>query len=272
MLKLGARPHTHKKNGLMPLRTTLCMLGVLLLAGCSQADLVEKFASEDDKKRVTECIDQLRSGDIASIEKQIDPSLRSPQLHDTLVQLAEAMPDDEPDSVKLVGVQTNVNNGVRTANLTYEFNFGGNWLWANCAFKKDGEMLTIIGVSVQPQPGPWEEQSQFRLEDKPASSYAVLVAACLAVLVSVTALILCIMHRGLRHKWAWIIFILLGIGTLTLDWNSGEMTYAMLHFQLLSAGVTGAPWVVSVALPLGALVYLARRFLNHRRPARSNPD
>ena len=256
----------------MPLRTTLCALAALLLVACNHSEMAEKFATDEDKKRVTECLDQLRAGDIGPIEERMDPSLRTPDLHDSLLRVSEAMPDGKPDSVKLVGAQTNISNGARTANLTYEFDYGGKWLWANCAFKKEAGKLTIIGVSVQPQSGPLEEQTKFKMEGKPASSYAVLVAAILAVILSVTALILCVVERGLRRKWAWVIFIILGVGTLTLDWNSGDMTYALLHFQLFGAGVNAPPWVISVALPLGALIYLARRFLNHRQAARSNPD
>lgn len=256
----------------MPLRTTLCALAALLLAGCSQSEMIEKLATDEDKKLATECLDQLRTGDIGALEERIDASLKSPELHDTLVRIAELMPDGKPDSVKLVGVHANVINGVGLTRLTYEYNYGGQWIWADCTFRKEAGKVTIFGIAVAPQEKPFEEQSRFDMSGKPASSYAVLVAAFVAVLVSVTALILCIMDRGLRRKWLWIIFILLGVGTGTLDWNTGETTFALLHFQLLSAGITGPPWVVSVALPLGALIYLARRFLNHRQPARSNPD
>jgi hypothetical protein len=81
------------------------------------------------------------------------------------------------------------------------------------------------------------------------------------------------LRRGLRRKWLWFIFILFGIGQLSVDWNSGAWEFSPLHFLLFSASAVSpgyGPWVVSTALPLGAAWYLARRFLNHRAAERSN--
>jgi hypothetical protein len=76
-----------------------------------------------------------------------------------------------------------------------------------------------------------------------------------------------------RRKWLWIIFILFGIGQLSVDWNSGAWQFSPVHFLLFSASAVApgyGSWVVSTAFPVGAAWYLIRRFLNHRAAGRSN--
>lgn len=260
----------------MPLRNTLCALVALLVTvGCSQEELLEKIASPEDRKIATECLDLVRNGDIAAIEARMDPSLKTPDLHATLQQMADVLPDGKPDSVKLVGANVNTSNDERTANLTYQYGYGERWFLANCATQKLGKTLTIVGLNVQSLEKPLE-QATFDLRGKSAKHYAILVAAILFVLTSVFALIVCIMERGLRRKWAWILFIIFGIGTLTFNWSTGETSFALLSFQLFSASAQSelyGAWMISLSLPVGAVWYLVRRFLLNHQPAdRSNSD
>jgi hypothetical protein len=58
------------------------------------------------------------------------------------------------------------------------------------------------------------------------------------------------------------LFILFGVGNFALDWTTGEWQFAPLHVHLLSASVSAnlyGPWVLSVSVPLGALLFLWRR-------------
>ncbi len=65
--------------------------------------------------------------------------------------------------------------------------------------------------------------------------------------------------------WAlWLVFIVFGIGSVSLDLTSGEITADLLHLTLLGAmfakdvsGQTG-DWVVSLSAPIGALLWFAR--------------
>ena len=63
------------------------------------------------------------------------------------------------------------------------------------------------------------------------------------------------------RKWPWALFILVGVGSLTMKWSTGKCRYEAFRVVVLSvAGVrspaAGSPWLLSVAFPLGALLYL----------------
>jgi hypothetical protein len=260
----------------MPLRNALCALAALFaMAGCSQEELLKKIASPEDEKTATECLERLRVGDIANLEARMDPTLQAPNLHATLEQIAQILPDEKPASVKLVGAQSNKSIGERSINVTYQYGYGdGRWFLVNCATKRAGDTETIIGISVNTLEKPIEEQGKFELAGKSPLHYAVLFLGILFVVLTLVALIRCITEKDLKRKWLWIIFIIFGVCQFSLDWNTGQWTFTPLYFLLFSAG---ASWPgfgvmqVSIALPLGAIVYLARRMLNHRHADRSNP-
>lgn len=261
----------------MSLRNALCALAALLVAaGCSQEELLQKISTPEDRATAEECLERLRVGDIDTLENRMDPSLKTPDLRATLEKIATLLPGEKPQTAKLVGAQVNSSNEERTANLTYQYGYpGGRLLLVNCAMKHVGTTQTIIGISVNTLEKPLE-QARFSFEGKSAKHYAIVIAAILFVLATLVALVICVMERGLRRKWLWILFILFGFGDLTLNWETGEATFSTLSVLLFSAAVTAemyGPWMVSVAVPIGAVWYLVRRFLRNHPPADgSNPD
>ena len=95
--------------------------------------------------------------------------------------------------------------------------------------------------------------------------YAILCAAIGAALISLYALVLCIRTKLPGRKWPWVVFILLGIGKVWVNWKTGEQGVTPLSVQLFSASSFSAMyWIVSASVPLGALAFLIYR--GTRRP------
>ena len=253
-------------------RLALCALAaVLLSAGCNRDDMIRKFATAEDEKVARVCIDTLRKGRLDEIEARLHPSIDRTKAHGELVKMLAAVPPGEPDAVKLIGVHKNINNGVRSADLVYQYTYGKKYLEMGCITISDGPQ-TILGIEVRPLPASYDELSRFVLTGKSFFQYLVLLAGVVFIVMSLLALIRCIVDRNLRRKWLWILFILFGIGKLSMDWNTGAWDFHPLYFLLfsVSADSPGYGWTVSIALPVGAAVYLARRALNHRAASRSN--
>src|SRR5437867_1269783 len=74
------------------LRQSVVSMLLLLLAGCSQSDVLQKFASPEDQALARNYIDLLRQRRFEGIEKAADPSIGGPSLHDTLVKMAALIP------------------------------------------------------------------------------------------------------------------------------------------------------------------------------------
>jgi hypothetical protein len=168
-----------------------------------------------------------------------------------------------PTSVTLVGANRFSSGSAGTVlNLTFEYQFGSQYLLTNVATKTKRGVMTIVGFRVQPETASLETQNQFRLSGRSALQYAVLGGAIIAAIFTLVVLVICIRTKMKRRKWLWILFVLFGFGKLSVNWATGQWGVMVLAAQLFSASGTAAffgPWIVSVSLPVGAVIFLINR-------------
>lgn len=240
---------------------------ILLLAGCDQSSIMKKMTPPEAESVAKGYVDLLRQNRFDEIEKDLDSSIKTPDIHSTLVTMAQMIPTQQPESIKVVGAHKNVFNGPKepkttTTNITLEYQFQRKWLLINVATQKKGEVSTIVGFNVNPIPDSLENINKFRLVGKSPLQYAVLFLAILIPLFTLYALILCIRTKIEKKKWLWVIFVLAGIVTFSVDWTTGQWRIVPLSFQLLAAGASAPPygsWVISISFPLGAIIFMLKR-------------
>jgi hypothetical protein len=241
------------------LATLLCLF---LLVSCSREQLIQKISSPEDQAAARAYIDELRAHQFDEIEKAADPSIKSSTIHATLLRMSQMIPAGEPTSVNVVGARSFYGSGATTINTTFEFNFDGKLLLINVAVKTKDGVKSIVGFNVNPERQSVAEQTRFSLAGKSPIQYVVLGVMIAALLCSIYALILCVGTELPGKKWPWILFILFGIGQVTVNWTTGEWVTKFAWLQLFSAGVlkdASGPWMVSASVPLGALVFLSYR-------------
>jgi hypothetical protein len=75
-----------------------------------------------------------------------------------------------------------------------------------------------------------------------------------------------------------VIFILGGIGTISINWVSGEYGFKILQYLLFGSGVNAAseyaPWFVTAGFPLGAIIFWFKRksFIEQGKANNSMPS
>jgi hypothetical protein len=224
---------------------------------------MRKIAPPAQQEIAQHYIEQLRNRDFGDIQKAIDSSISDELRGGILEKLADSIPAGTPTSVKLVGANQFSSEKVGTTlNLTYEFQFGDKFLLINVARKTKDGVDTIVGLRVQPLSASLETLNRFTLSNKTVFQYCVLVAAIAAALFTLYALVVCIRTKMARRKWPWILFILFGFGKIMVNWTTGAWDFTIFAAQLFSASAGAAffgPWIVSVSLPVGAVLFLSRR-------------
>jgi hypothetical protein len=234
-----------------------------MLVACSQKDMLQRFASPTEQAIAQKYIDELRSLDFGDIEKAIDPTIAEEVAGGTLAKMAALIPNGTPTSVQLVGANRfSSESAGTTLNLTYEYQFGTQYLLTNVATKTKNGVLTIVGFRVLPESASLEAQNKFNLSGRSVLQYGVLGAAIMMAIFTLVALAVCIRTKMKRRKWLWILFILFGFGKLSVNWATGQWGVMVLAAQLFSASGTAAyfgPWIVSVSLPVGAVLFLMNR-------------
>jgi hypothetical protein len=137
--------------------------------------------------------------------------------------MAALIPKGTPTTVRLVGANRfSSRSAGTTLNLTYEYQFGTQYLLVNVATKTRNGVLTIVGFRVLPESASLEAQNKFSLAGKDALQYVVLGAAIIVSIFTLVVLAVCISTKVKRRKWLWILFILFGFGKLSVNWSTGQ--------------------------------------------------
>jgi hypothetical protein len=232
------------------------------LVGCNASFLIDKMIPKAEDAIARDYISLIQQHKIDEIEKHLDPKIVTPSTRESLEQMASLFPDGDPLSVKVVGVFFFYGPDAATTSLSYEYEFPDKWITANVVLRKVGEDSMIYGIHVTPLADSLEHTNRFTLTGKNPIQYFVLATAIFAPVITLVALIVCIRTKLKRRKWLWLLAIIIGFGKLSVDWTTGQWYISCLSFQLFSASFFGtpySPWIVSVSIPLGAIVFLWNR-------------
>jgi hypothetical protein len=246
------------------IRVVACLFVAVLVSDCSKQDIISKFASSDEQATARAYLDQIHAHDFAAIERDIDPSIKAPGFEDTLEKMANLPPAGQPTSVKPIGAQKFEGQGEKSINITFEYNFGDKWFLENLGIREKNGVKTVFGLHVVPLEKSLEEQNKFTVGSKTSVQYGFLGAAVGVLILTLYALVSCIRTKHLRRKWLWILFILVGFGSVGVNWTTGQTGYQIFHIKLFSVGASAqlyGPWIISVAIPVGAIFFLVSRRL-----------
>ena len=244
----------------------LAGLLALLLAACDQKAFLQNFVPKDDDAFARRFLDSLRAADYPTAEQMLDASLRGEKSAGGLQELNGVLAHGEPLSVEIIGCNVfsdgSAQGTTRTTNLSYQIRFADSWAVGNVAVRHTSVGASVVASRFQTVPDSLETLHRFTFAKKSVVHYLVL-AACVAIpaLILVT-LVVCIRSR-IRRKWLWIVFILLGFVQFRFDWTSGQYELQPLSFALFGAGAFRAspyaPWILSCAIPAGAVIFLIVR-------------
>ncbi len=246
-------------------RTLLILLVSIFIVACDQQAIFNKLVPKDEAAFAERYLQQLADGDLDAVEAKLDPRIVSPEIRAELAFMSESFPKTKPINVKLVGSNTRTTDEFWHAQFTFEYEYLGQWLLAGVAMHREGPDLLIGGVNVERIPDSVENIHRFTFRDKTPVHYNVLLAAGAVVLFVLYSLVQCIRSPHTQRKWIWIAFILLGVGTVKLNWTTGIWEFTPFHVLLFSVGfqkLLYAPAIVQVAVPVGAIGFHIGRFMN----------
>jgi len=176
--------------------------------------------------------------------------------------MAAIFPTENPLSVKVVGAHVFHGQEYSTTDISLEYQFPNKWLLVSVLTRRKNDISTVVGFHVNPMSDSLESLNRFTLVGKSAPEYLILTLAACSFVFSLYVVVLCIQTKNVRAKWLWMLFILLGVGKLAVDWRTGQWTYQLFAIQIPCFTMTRplyGSWTVGTYLPLGAIL-----FLNHR--------
>jgi|GEM_PF-279651 hypothetical protein len=244
-------------------RIAACLAVAGLLCSCDPQATLDKIVPKEEAAIAKDLVDKLAAKDYSAVEEKLDPRLRTPETRRKLEEMARLLPAEKPSSIRAVGANILSTESTKTSNLTFEYQYGTGWILANAVLERHADTVTLKELHILPRTQSLEEENRFTLRAKSASHYLVFGLAIAIPLFVLYALVLCIRTRIPRRKWLWILFVMVGFFEVQFNWTTGAWGVQAFAAALFGAAFTKsgpvAPYIRTLAIPVGAIVFLARR-------------
>jgi hypothetical protein len=248
-------------------------LGTLAWGGEAFAAAPEGAMPDDIQRASLQAVENLRHQQLEPLEKEATEASRRQDLPTILNKMAAAFPNGKLTLIRTVGYEV-VSDGAGDTSYfaSFEYQFPERWVLVRLEWQRVSGNLRLNGLNLQLMGASIEKTNAFTFNGKGLVNYMIVCLAVLAPIFTLYTLYLCLRTPALKWKWLWALVILVGVGSLSLNWTTGDSRLTMLTFKILSVSWirTGyGPWVVSVGLPLGALVFLG--WLTRLKKAKAPP-
>ena len=239
---------------------------------------MDKLVPQEEAKMAEDYLTKLRQRDFEYVKSKLSNELK-PQVTDALlVQMSDYFRDGELISTEIIGSQVHIFNGEWQGNFSFEYHFSEGWNLANAAFRKVGHNYEVIGLNVYQTKMSQKEFHAFSLSNKSLLHYMILIMAIFVPLFILVSTYFCVRTPIPKRKWLWVIFILLGVSAIHINWTTGQYAIQVLSLHLLGASATAASphaaWMISASIPLGAILFWIKRkrFIQLSKEANSSLD
>lgn len=208
----------------------------------------------------------LRNVNLAGAESLVVAAQRGPEVRSALGGLAATLGPAAPDSLRPVNIEGFFGSAANRVRVTYELAYRDRWVIARVDVLDSAGVAQVFGAQANVVPRAVAAANALTLRGKSPMHYVIaVIAAALPVFMVVTAIQ--VVRRRPPRRWLWAAVALVGVGKLSLNWTTGSIGFLPLQVRLLGVGIFQAggpyaPWVLSVALPLGAIIAQIRM----RRP------
>lgn len=241
----------------------------LVLGSCDQQTLfkqtLEKIIPQEDDKFARAYLEALRNNEIQSSISKLNHQLVNSETEEKLSEVASFLQNAPPVSIELIAGNIDFKDEIRQTNLTYQYEFTDSWLVATITIQTIDEHQEVLGIHVNPIQNSLSEINAFTFSGKSIQHYLVFCYAILTILFIIFTLLVCIKTKIKKRKWLCILLILFGIGQLSFNWTTGRIGLDTFSISIKLFGTSMArqglyaPWIISISVPIGAIIFLLKR-------------
>ena len=246
----------------IPIYLFLTLITVVLAACTTDLDkIIEELAPKEETAIAGEFMSQFEEQDFDFFQKNIHSKLKEKVTTQKLEHAHSYFRKGKYISRKLIGYRGHILNGNWSGTFAYEYQFSDGWNVVNIALTKEDNEFKVTSVHVTQTENSQRALNAFTFKNKSIIHYLIFIFAILVPIFILVTLVACIRTPVPKRKWLWVLFILVGFITTKLNWTTGQIYINPLSFQFFGAGFVGGhgPWILSVAIPLGATIFWFKR-------------
>jgi hypothetical protein len=145
------------------------------------------------------------------------------------------------------------------------------------ALRRQSDQFHLTGVNVTPLVGDLEKINAFTFAGKSPNHFLFLAAMFLIFAFTIATLIYVTqMRKQLKRPIIWGIVVLVGIGTISLNWTTADIKISAVSIGLPCANFFSAgrlaPWILTLYLPVGAIAFWLLRWQGMLKTRSNNAD
>lgn len=233
---------------------------VLFLGACNVLKADPEREAQADK-----VLEQIIAGDTAGLRVDGSPQMDTPELPAQVAQMRSVLPKVTPPEGRSVSWTHQSGTGGEQYALVREYAFPEHVIVTQTLMvKADDGHWQVAGFNFNGGTRAEAQAAGFSLTGKSAVHYLVL-----AGMVVIPLFILATSGTALyRRRWGWAALSLFSFAAFKLNWTTGEWFFMPISFNLLGAGfmkmgAAFAPWILTIGIPLPAILFWA---LGKNRP------
>ncbi len=235
------------------------MLFFIALGACSFQNILDSHLNDNDLKVQESIYNALKNKDFEFIRNLASEQIINDDFNANLNMLADLLPQGSHTDKSIVGLLVNEMGMHKRINITAQYTYENQYILTLISMTKTGEDYTLMGIKVEPMEHSLEHLNQFTFSNKGVMHYLVFFCLILFPFFTFWTFVKCWKMKTIKRRKLWLLFILIGVGTLQLNWATGQVFIQMLSIQLLSASFFTAdpysPWIFGISLPLGAIMF-----------------
>ena len=238
---------------------------LLIIESCNSNydKLVKSMAPKNESTFAKNILEDLRKNDFIKIKPFLNAQLLTDDVDSKLLETAKYFPNGKLINIKIIGYNSFNSPNDHQALLTYEYQFSDGWVVASLALESENNSFVINRININRFKKSLEEINALTFKDKPIKYYIFILFGILILLFVIVTFIVCIKTKYLSKKWLWLIFILISIFGITLNWTTGNIGFKLIQFSILGVSLTASspnsPWFLGLSLPVGAIVFWIKR-------------
>lgn len=239
---------------------------IVILSSCTPTEIPDKFVPQKANEFAINYIDSLKTGNLQYCYDKLSEGLQNNEAQDFNLQIHEFLMSKNLISKRIISSNSEhiiSDNPFTIYNLSYEYQYSDSlWEYFSFRLKEAEDEFIVQAFKIQPSGQPLSIEHEFIFQNKSVWHFVwFIIALIIPIFILVTLIFL--ISLPLKRKWLWIIFVLLGVVSFSLNWTSGEIWIKPINFKLLGAGIIKsgiiAPWILSFSIPFGAIVFWFKR-------------
>lgn len=253
-------------------RKTVCALLLGVLAACQ----TPKLDGPTDAV-VRRVFDQLRTGDDVGLQANMAPAMRNPDILAQIPAIRAYIPKQALSGRKVIAWRITMTSGDGKMLVERdEYDFGDKIVQMDTSLHQPqgGGAWETVGFHVQAATLDQLSVNSFSFKNRNPIQFLFLLLVIVSPGLMVWALVKVIRTKGLKRKWLWGILAFAGVFSFQMNWATGQIISNWLTVQLIGAGVVRGPslfdpWVLTMTLPVGAVLILTGLWANPARARRA---